>query len=167
MSLGEWVCVYESVSEKVCVCVREKVRVYVRKSVCECMCDWVCEKVCVCVCVCVWPYVIWIIFSGKSELSHKCSTALDGTGWLAGWGEWSAFEMTSELMWSVVFSARCCHSPVYKTRVMAARALQPLISHDHVTSTLVQLSATLPVTAMQLVSQNTLHGTLLQVGTPL
>ena len=41
----------------VCVCVRERARVYPRASVCVCVCARLCVYVCVRVCVCVRVYV--------------------------------------------------------------------------------------------------------------
>ena len=49
--LGTYVCVCESVSERVCVSVSERVCVCV--CVCVCVGVCVCVRVCLCVCVCV------------------------------------------------------------------------------------------------------------------
>ena len=47
LTVSEWVWVYMTVSECVCVCVWE----------CVCVCVWECVCVCVSVCVCVWVCV--------------------------------------------------------------------------------------------------------------
>ena len=58
---------------------------------------------------------------------------------------------------------RCSHSPVLKTRIMAARALQPLVDKDHVTAVFDDLLTVLPSNTSQGWRQNHIHGILLQV----
>lgn len=61
---------------------------------------------------------------------------------------------------------RCASSPVYKTRMMAARALQPLAGKDQVTAILTTLLKNLPQKPQhsgQALSQSLIHGILLQV----
>ena len=63
---------------------------------------------------------------------------------------------------------RCCSSPVYKTRMMAARALQPLAGKEQLTIVLTTLLDTLPkqpLTADSRMPQSHIHGILLQVQT--
>ena len=59
---------------------------------------------------------------------------------------------------------RCSYSPVLKTRVMAARALEPLVEKDHVTRVFNDLLTLLPSDSLQRIKQNHIHGVLLQVG---
>lgn len=55
---------------------------------------------------------------------------------------------------------RCAGSPVFKTRLMAARAIQPLVSRDHLKDVLKQLlSHAIDSTCVH----NFTHGILLQV----
>ncbi|XP_027632120.1 thyroid adenoma-associated protein [Tupaia chinensis] len=63
----------------------------------------------------------------------------------------------------VPFIMRCGHSPVYRSREMAARALVPFVMADHVPRTIRTLLATLPNHTDQCFRQNHIHGTLLQV----
>lgn len=61
---------------------------------------------------------------------------------------------------SVSFS--CAHSPVYKIRIMAARALHPLVAKGDITESLMMLVDSLPKNHQEM-SQNATHGLLLQV----
>ncbi|XP_021573829.1 thyroid adenoma-associated protein isoform X2 [Carlito syrichta] len=63
----------------------------------------------------------------------------------------------------VPFIMRCGHSPVYRSREMAARALVPFVMVDHIPNTIRALLATLPNRTGQCFRQNHIHGTLLQV----
>ena len=63
----------------------------------------------------------------------------------------------------VFLSNRCSCSPVLKTRIMAARALQPLVEKDHVTTVFDDLLTLLPTESLQGSKQNQIHGVLLQV----
>ncbi|XP_021508522.1 tRNA (32-2'-O)-methyltransferase regulator THADA [Meriones unguiculatus] len=63
----------------------------------------------------------------------------------------------------VPFIIRCGHSPVYRSREMAARALVPFIMIDQIPSTLCDLLDSLPNSTDQSFRQNHIHGTLLQV----
>ncbi|GAB1301371.1 Thyroid adenoma-associated protein homolog [Apodemus speciosus] len=62
----------------------------------------------------------------------------------------------------VPFIIRCGHSPIYRSREMAARALVPFIMIDQIPSTLQALLDSLPNSTDQRFRQNHLHGTLLQ-----
>ena len=57
----------------------------------------------------------------------------------------------------------CAGSPILKTREMAAKALKPLAGKDHLTSTLCILLSYIPSEPAEKISQNYLHGLLLQV----
>ncbi|XP_052042448.1 thyroid adenoma-associated protein isoform X2 [Apodemus sylvaticus] len=63
----------------------------------------------------------------------------------------------------VPFIIRCGHSPIYRSREMAARALVPFIMIDQIPSTLHALLNSLPNSTDQCFRQNHIHGTLLQV----
>ncbi|XP_051017353.1 thyroid adenoma-associated protein [Acomys russatus] len=63
----------------------------------------------------------------------------------------------------VPFIIRCGHSPIYRSREMAARALVPFITIDQMPSTLHALLDSLPNSTDQCFRQNHIHGTLLQV----
>ncbi|XP_062934463.1 tRNA (32-2'-O)-methyltransferase regulator THADA isoform X2 [Cynocephalus volans] len=63
----------------------------------------------------------------------------------------------------VPFIMRCGHSPVYRSREMAARALVPFVMIDQIPNTIRTLLATLPNCTDQCFRQNHIHGTLLQV----
>ncbi|XP_073905688.1 tRNA (32-2'-O)-methyltransferase regulator THADA isoform X8 [Castor canadensis] len=63
----------------------------------------------------------------------------------------------------VPFIIRCGHSPIYRSREMAARALVPFVMIDQVPNTIRALLATLPNSTDQCFRQNHIHGTLLQV----
>ncbi|XP_036080746.1 thyroid adenoma-associated protein isoform X3 [Rousettus aegyptiacus] len=58
---------------------------------------------------------------------------------------------------------RCGHSPVYRSREMAARALVPFVMIDEIPDTVRALLAKLPNCTDQCFRQNHIHGTLLQV----
>ncbi|KAJ8044707.1 Thyroid adenoma-associated protein-like [Holothuria leucospilota] len=58
---------------------------------------------------------------------------------------------------------RCCNCAVYKTRCMAARALQSLVSLNDVIPTLVSLAQSLPLTIEDGMCQNKVHGVLLMI----
>ncbi|GAB5569573.1 thyroid adenoma-associated protein isoform X2 [Prionailurus iriomotensis] len=57
----------------------------------------------------------------------------------------------------------CGHSPVYRSREMAARALVPFVMVDEIPNTIRTLLAKLPNSTDQCFRQNHIHGTLLQV----
>ncbi|XP_037662718.1 thyroid adenoma-associated protein isoform X2 [Choloepus didactylus] len=63
----------------------------------------------------------------------------------------------------VSFIMRCGHSPVYRSREMAARALVPFVMVDQIPNTIRTLLARLPNCTDQCFRQNHIHGTLLQV----
>ncbi|KAM4824437.1 tRNA (32-2'-O)-methyltransferase regulator THADA-like [Urocitellus parryii] len=63
----------------------------------------------------------------------------------------------------VPFIMRCGHSPIYRSREMAARALVPFVMLDQIPSTIRTLLATLPNCTDQCFWQNHIHGALLQV----
>ncbi|MEE6474112.1 hypothetical protein FKM82_010275 [Ascaphus truei] len=63
----------------------------------------------------------------------------------------------------IPFIMRCGHSPVYRSREMAARALVPFLMIDDIPQTTVHLLKNLPDFASPCVRQNHIHGTLLQV----
>lgn len=58
---------------------------------------------------------------------------------------------------------RCCGNPVLKTRVMAAKAIQPLVDKDHVILVFHDLLTLLPCQQTDVLHQNQIHGILLQV----
>ncbi|KAK3597815.1 hypothetical protein CHS0354_029374 [Potamilus streckersoni] len=58
---------------------------------------------------------------------------------------------------------RCALSPVFKIRVMAARAMQPLVDKDQLTSVFCTLIDLLPKSVKTTVIQSHIHGTLLQM----
>ncbi|XP_047377832.1 thyroid adenoma-associated protein isoform X2 [Sciurus carolinensis] len=58
---------------------------------------------------------------------------------------------------------RCGHSPIYRSREMAARALVPFVMLDQMPNTIRTLLATLPNRTDQCFRQNHIHGMLLQV----
>ncbi len=57
----------------------------------------------------------------------------------------------------------CASSPVYKTRVMAARAISPIVSKDQLISVLQTLTGYLTRSPTGGISQNLIHGALLQL----
>ncbi|XP_004753020.1 thyroid adenoma-associated protein isoform X3 [Mustela putorius furo] len=63
----------------------------------------------------------------------------------------------------IPFIMRCGHSPVYRSREMAARALVPFVMVDEIPATIQTLLAQLPNNTDQCFRQNHIHGTLLQV----
>ncbi|XP_078300546.1 tRNA (32-2'-O)-methyltransferase regulator THADA isoform X3 [Panthera onca] len=63
----------------------------------------------------------------------------------------------------IPFIMRCGHSPVYRSREMAARALVPFVMVDEIPNTIRTLLAKLPNSTDQCFRQNHIHGTLLQV----
>ncbi|XP_036080745.1 thyroid adenoma-associated protein isoform X2 [Rousettus aegyptiacus] len=63
----------------------------------------------------------------------------------------------------IPFIMRCGHSPVYRSREMAARALVPFVMIDEIPDTVRALLAKLPNCTDQCFRQNHIHGTLLQV----
>lgn len=60
-------------------------------------------------------------------------------------------------------SFRCGHSPVYRSREMAGRALVPFVMVNQIPSTVQSLLAGLPDYTSPCIRQNPIHGTLLQV----
>ncbi|XP_075060252.1 tRNA (32-2'-O)-methyltransferase regulator THADA isoform X2 [Mixophyes fleayi] len=63
----------------------------------------------------------------------------------------------------IPYIMRCGHSPVYRSREMAARALVPFLMVHDITQTAVDLLRSLPDSSCHLVRQNHIHGVLLQV----
>lgn len=63
----------------------------------------------------------------------------------------------------IPFIMRCGHSPFYRSREMAARALVPFVMTDEIPDTIRTLLARLPDCTDQCFRQNHIHGTLLQV----
>ncbi|KAM8946134.1 tRNA (32-2'-O)-methyltransferase regulator THADA [Pelodytes ibericus] len=63
----------------------------------------------------------------------------------------------------IPFIIRCGHSPVYRSREMAARALVPFMMLHDIPQTAVELLRSLPDSSSQGHKQNRIHGTLLQV----
>ncbi|KAM6221231.1 tRNA (32-2'-O)-methyltransferase regulator THADA isoform 2-T2 [Rhynchocyon petersi] len=63
----------------------------------------------------------------------------------------------------IPFIMRCGHSPVYRSREMAARALVPFVMVDQIPNTIKTLLARLPNCTDHYFRQNHIHGTLLQV----
>lgn len=57
---------------------------------------------------------------------------------------------------------RCGHSPVYRSREMAALALVPFVAIDRILPTTQSLMETLPAPTHPCIRQNQIHGTLLQ-----
>ncbi|KAK6183578.1 hypothetical protein SNE40_011032 [Patella caerulea] len=57
----------------------------------------------------------------------------------------------------------CASSPVFKTRVMAARAIQPLVEKDRLDSILLELIHLLPTKPDAQISYSHIHGILLQI----
>lgn len=74
-------------------------------------------------------------------------------------GTYSALSMAP----FVPFIMRCGHSPVYRSREMAARALVPFVMVDDIPKTVLSLLNGLPNSTDQFIRQNHIHGTLLQV----
>ncbi|XP_053167596.1 thyroid adenoma-associated protein isoform X5 [Hemicordylus capensis] len=74
-------------------------------------------------------------------------------------GTYSALSMAP----FVPFILRCGHSPVYRSREMAGRALVPFIMMSQVPQTVSSLLTGLPDCTDPCVRQNAIHGTLLQV----
>ncbi|KAM4770872.1 tRNA (32-2'-O)-methyltransferase regulator THADA [Rhinophrynus dorsalis] len=74
-------------------------------------------------------------------------------------GTYSALSMGA----FIPFIMRCGHSPVYRSREMAARALVPSVMVDDVPHTAQELLRCLPDCSSPCVRQNHIHGTLLQV----
>nr|XP_014345311.1 PREDICTED: thyroid adenoma-associated protein [Latimeria chalumnae] len=63
----------------------------------------------------------------------------------------------------VPFVIRCSHSPIYRTREMAAHALVPFVMVDQVPSTVQLLLERLPKITDPCIRQNHVHGLLLQI----
>ncbi|KAM4693409.1 tRNA (32-2'-O)-methyltransferase regulator THADA [Discoglossus pictus] len=63
----------------------------------------------------------------------------------------------------IPFIMRCGHSPVYRSREMAARALVPFLMVDDIPHTAMSLLKSLPESTSPDAKQNHIHGTLLQV----
>ncbi|XP_078085820.1 thyroid adenoma-associated protein [Mustelus asterias] len=62
----------------------------------------------------------------------------------------------------VPFIIRCAHSPVHRSREMAARALVPFVAVDRILHMAQSLLETLPAPTDLCIRQNHIHGTLLQ-----
>ncbi|XP_074661192.1 tRNA (32-2'-O)-methyltransferase regulator THADA-like [Tubulanus polymorphus] len=63
----------------------------------------------------------------------------------------------------IPYVIKCAGSSVYKTRVMAARALRPLVFTDRIMLLLTQLAQLLPALETEKIAQNNIHGILLQM----
>ncbi|XP_052801972.1 thyroid adenoma-associated protein homolog [Mya arenaria] len=63
----------------------------------------------------------------------------------------------------IPYVIKCSASPVMKTREMAAKALQPLVDKDHVTTVFSDLMTLLPCQPGEHLKQNQIHGALLQL----
>ncbi|XP_029658037.1 thyroid adenoma-associated protein homolog [Octopus sinensis] len=63
----------------------------------------------------------------------------------------------------IPYIIRCSASPIMKTREMAARALKPLVSKDQLALTINKLLSHIPPEKTSEISQNFLHGLLLQI----
>ncbi|OCT79347.1 hypothetical protein XELAEV_18026159mg [Xenopus laevis] len=74
-------------------------------------------------------------------------------------GTYSALSMAP----FIPFIIRCGHSPVYRSREMAAHALVPFVMTNEVPQTALTLLNSLPDSSDPCVRQNRVHGTLLQV----
>ncbi|MXQ90862.1 hypothetical protein E5288_WYG019539 [Bos mutus] len=97
---------------------------------------------------------------GKDELSKK--NRMTGSEFFSRFPELYPFLLKQlETVASTV--DRCGHSPVYRSREMAARALVPFVMMDEIPNTIQTLLAKLPDCTDQCFRQNHIHGTLLQV----
>ncbi|XP_053314799.1 thyroid adenoma-associated protein [Spea bombifrons] len=74
-------------------------------------------------------------------------------------GTYSALSMAP----FIPFIIRCGHSPVYRSREMASRALVPFCMINDIPQTALELLKSLPDSSNEGVKQNRIHGTLLQV----
>ncbi|XP_019371913.1 PREDICTED: thyroid adenoma-associated protein isoform X1 [Gavialis gangeticus] len=74
-------------------------------------------------------------------------------------GTYSALSMAP----FVPFIMRCGHSPVYRSREMAGRALVPFVMVNQIPSIVLSLLAGLPDYTSPHIRQNPIHGTLLQI----
>ncbi|XP_044145223.1 thyroid adenoma-associated protein [Bufo gargarizans] len=74
-------------------------------------------------------------------------------------GTYSALSMAP----FIPFIMRCGHSPVYRSREMAARALVPFLMVQDIPQTAANLLRSLPDSGSCVVQQNHIHGVLLQV----
>ncbi|KAL4224170.1 hypothetical protein ACF0H5_017623 [Mactra antiquata] len=63
----------------------------------------------------------------------------------------------------IPYIIRCSGNPVLKTRVMAAKAIQPLVDKDHVILIFDDLLTLLPCQQSDILHQNHIHGILLQM----
>ncbi|XP_060588753.1 tRNA (32-2'-O)-methyltransferase regulator THADA-like [Ruditapes philippinarum] len=63
----------------------------------------------------------------------------------------------------IPYVVKCSANPVLKTREMAAKALQPLVEKDQVTSVFHDLLTLLPHQQTDVMRQNQIHGVLLQI----
>ncbi|EMP42588.1 Thyroid adenoma-associated protein like protein [Chelonia mydas] len=77
-------------------------------------------------------------------------------------GTYSALSMAP----FVPFIMRCGHSPVYRSREMAGRALVPFVMINQIPHTVQSLLAGLPECTNPCIRQNSVHGLLLQVEKP-
>uniref|UniRef100_A0A8C3STS2 tRNA (32-2'-O)-methyltransferase regulator THADA n=1 Tax=Chelydra serpentina TaxID=8475 RepID=A0A8C3STS2_CHESE len=74
-------------------------------------------------------------------------------------GTYSALSMAP----FIPFIMRCGHSPVYRSREMAGRALVPFVMINQIPSTVQSLLAGLPECTSPRIRQNSVHGMLIQV----
>ncbi|XP_069117931.1 tRNA (32-2'-O)-methyltransferase regulator THADA-like isoform X2 [Argopecten irradians] len=63
----------------------------------------------------------------------------------------------------IPYVIKCSSSAVYKTRIMSAKALHPLVLPDQLTSVLTQLLDMLPDSVTKTTNQNLIHGVLPQI----
>ncbi|XP_041351215.1 thyroid adenoma-associated protein homolog [Gigantopelta aegis] len=63
----------------------------------------------------------------------------------------------------IPYIIKCASSPVYKTRMMAAKALQPLVQKDQLICVILQLIRQLPTSSANQIKQSCVHGYLLQI----
>ncbi|KAF4016260.1 hypothetical protein G4228_008105 [Cervus hanglu yarkandensis] len=97
---------------------------------------------------------------GKDELSKK--NRMTGSEFFSRFPELYPF-LLKQLETVANSVDRCGHSPVYRSREMAARALVPFVMMDEIPNTIQTLLAKLPDCTDQCFRQNHIHGTLLQV----
>ena len=107
-----------------------------------------------------YNFVVFVEFSGvfNNNIIQKCHpTALSQLILLRSWFLLHA----PNFAWSCPVSS-CASSPVYKTRMMAARALAPLVATDQTDAILERLLLQLPACQNE-ARHNHVHGLLLQV----
>ena len=153
-----------------CMCVHVCVLMWICVCVGMCVCVCVCMRACVRACVCIRAYTS-VCVSHVSAchmclcVSHVCVCHVPVCDCMH---VFVCMCHTCLCVSHVSACFRCCSSPVYKTRMMAARALQPLAGKEQLTIVLTTLLDTLPkqpLTADSRMPQSHIHGILLQVQT--